>query len=219
MERWLEEMGSFFDTRIETYEEHMMNVVNGAKQAYVEIAKYVPVKNHLRVVDLGCGTGLELEEIFKRNPDMRVTGIDLSREMLVKLIDKYSEKDIIIHNMSYFDFSYGSKQFDAAISCMTLHHFSYEDKIKLYTKVCDGLVAGGRYVECDYMADNQEMEDFYYSENKRIREEQGITDGFYHYDTPCTVENQINMLLKAGFDKVNKVWQSGATNILVCEKK
>jgi cyclopropane fatty-acyl-phospholipid synthase-like methyltransferase len=218
MERLLEEMGSFFDTRIEYYEDHMKTEVDGAVQAYNQIAQYIPVKKGLKLVDLGCGTGLELERIYENIPDMKVTGIDLSREMLSKLLIKFRGKGITIHNMSYFDFDFGIERFEAAISCMTLHHFSHEDKVLLYTKLCNGIVQGGRYVECDYMALNQEMEDFYYSENKRIREEHGITEGYYHYDTPCTVENQINMLLQAGFIKVEKVLQIGRTAILVCDK-
>jgi len=47
----------------------------------------------------------------------------------------------------------------------------------------------------------------------------GLPDSvIYHYDTPCTVENQIKMLLTAGFSKVNKVWQKGNTVILVATK-
>ena len=105
-----------------------------------------------------------------------------------------------------------------AVSCETLHHFSHEEKLGLYTKLCNGLVKGGKYVECDYMAPDQEYEDFYFAENKRFRKEHGITEGFYHYDTPCTIENQKKMLIKAGFTKVEKVWQIEGTIILVCDK-
>ena len=44
MELWLEEMGSFFDHRIDTYEAHMLNEVDGTRLAYDEIAKYVAIK-------------------------------------------------------------------------------------------------------------------------------------------------------------------------------
>lgn len=218
MEPWLEEMGSFFDKRIEIYEEHMLTEVDGASNAYIEIAKYIPAKKGLRVVDLGCGTGLELEEIYQKNSDMKVVGIDLSQEMIARIEEKYRDKAIEVHLMSYFDYDFSERQYDAAISCMTLHHFSHEDKIGLYKKLCNGLVQGGRYIECDYMAPDQKYEDYCYAENERIRKEHRISEGFYHYDTPCTVENQIKMLTVAGFRKVEKVWQKGNTVILVCDK-
>jgi tRNA (cmo5U34)-methyltransferase len=68
------------------------------------------------------------------------------------------------------------------------------------------------------MAPNQEYEDFHFHENKRIRKELGITEGFYHYDTPCTVENQRKLLYEAGFKSVEKVNQFGNTVILVSKK-
>jgi tRNA (cmo5U34)-methyltransferase len=218
MDLGLEEMGSFFDSRVGNYEEHMLTEVQGAKQAYHEISKYIEERQGLRLIDIGVGTGLELGEIFRKNQDMKVTGIDLSTGMLKELEHKYSGKDITLHQMSYFDYDFGFQQFHAAVSCMTLHHFSHEYKLGLYTRLCKGIVPGGRYVECDYMAGSQEEEDFYYAENDRIRRDLNITEGFYHYDTPCTVENQRRMLLQAGFSKVEQVFQTGSTVILVCDK-
>ena len=34
-------------------------------------------------MDLGCGTGLELEAIFEKFPEIHVTGVDLSWTMLM----------------------------------------------------------------------------------------------------------------------------------------
>jgi cyclopropane fatty-acyl-phospholipid synthase-like methyltransferase len=214
----LEEMSRFFDQRIGTYEEHMLEEVKGAREAYVEIAKYIPVKENIRLVDLGCGTGLELREIYRKNPSMKVTGIDLSREMLHKLKDNYPDKQIEVHNMSYLDYDYGLGQYDAAVSCETLHHLSHDEKLQLYTKLYHGLASDGRYVECDYMVQDQKEEDYYYAENERIRKELGIQEGIYHYDTPCTIENQIKLLQAAGFTSVEKKMHVGNTVMLVCDK-
>ncbi|MGB8455305.1 MAG: hypothetical protein WCD89_23605 [Anaerocolumna sp.] len=78
----------------------------------------------------------------------------------------------------------------------------------------------GIYIECDYMVENQEEEDFYYTENIRIRKELGIPNtAFYHYDTPCTITNQIAMLTYAGFLDIEKVFRIANTTILVARKK
>lgn len=69
------------------------------------------------------------------------------------------------------------------------------------------------------MVENQEDEDFYYRENRRIRKEQGILHGeFYHYDTPCTIDNQIDMLVKSGFKNVEMNWRVENTTIIVAQK-
>ena len=50
-------------------------------------------------------------------------------------------------------------------------------------------------------------------------EEQSIPDGqFYHYDTPCTIDNQVMMLSKAGFKSVKMNWREGNTTIIVAKK-
>lgn len=69
------------------------------------------------------------------------------------------------------------------------------------------------------MVESQQEEDFYFSENKRIRKEQNIPDGeFYHYDTPCTIDNQIKLLSKAGFKAVEMNWRMENTTIIIANK-
>ena len=69
------------------------------------------------------------------------------------------------------------------------------------------------------MVESQEEEDFYFSENVRIRKELNISEtDFYHYDTPCTIENQIGMLYSAGFRNVEKVFRIENTTILLAHK-
>jgi tRNA (cmo5U34)-methyltransferase len=213
----LEEMGSFFNARIEGYEEHMLREGN---EGYVETAKLIPTTRGLKLLDLGCGTGLELDEIFKVNPTVQVMGIDLAEKLLEKLSQKQAARKSQLNLVlaDYFEYDFGKNKFDVALSVQTLHHFSYEEKIGLYKRIYISLKPSGFYIEADYMAPTQEFEDFRFAENKRIRAEQGVNEGFYHYDTPCTVENQTGMLKKAGFSSVEKIGQYGIDVILVARK-
>ena len=69
------------------------------------------------------------------------------------------------------------------------------------------------------MVETQEEENYYFSENIRIRKELNIAESeFYHYDTPCTIENQIGMLDSAGFQNIEKVFRMENTTILVAHK-
>ena len=97
-----------------------------------------------------------------------------------------------------------------------MHHFPKEKKIELYKKIRSCLKSGGLYIECDYMVESQSDEDFFFAESAKLRREQNIPDDvFCHYDTPCTIENQIQMFKSAGFDKVEQVFRIGNTTILV----
>ena len=214
----LESMSSFFTARTEGYDEHMLTEVEGCKEGYIKMASLVP-SYCKRLLDLGCGTGLELDEIFRLFPCIKVTGIDLTESMLNKLKEKHGDKDMSLICGDYFTVPFDRESFDCAVSFQTMHHFSYEKKLGLYRKIYESLGSGGIYIECDYMVLTQAEEDHWFSENERLRKEQGIgEDEFYHYDTPCTVDNQIMLLKSAGFSSVEQVFRKENTTMLVAKK-
>lgn len=233
MEKWntqtlgtqpLVEMGEFFNRRAEIYKEvHLENICGGMESKNI-LASFLP-EHTKTIIDFGIGTGLELEAIFERFPDISVTGLDIAENMLRLLKESYPNKNINLHCESYFNFNFGNCLYDAALSAMTLHHYTHKVKTDLYRKVYNCIRQNGIYIECDYMLSEQEyenaqdMEDFYHSEYKRLKYEQGITDNReYHYDTPCTVPNQIKMLSYAGFTNVREVWRRGNTVVLLADK-
>lgn len=220
----LEEMSAFFNSRAERYNTVHLENIDGGMESKQLIASFLP-ESTKTIVDFGIGTGLELAEIFKRFPDVEVTGLDIAENMLEQLRGSYPGKNINLHSASYLDYDFGISCYDAALSAMTLHHYDHKTKTDLYRKIHSCLKQNGMYIECDYMLSEkdygnaQETEDFYFSEYKRLKEEQGITDKReYHYDTPCTATNQIKMLEEAGFTKVKEVWHRGNTVMLIANK-
>ena len=216
----LERMEEFFNNRADGYEEHMMNNVEGADEYYAETAKLIPKDEKLKILDLGCGTGLEIDEILTRNPDVHITAIDMAEDMVKKIKEKHADKinqiNIIIDN--YLEYGFDKDKFDAAVSVESLHHFSHEEKIKLYTKIYKSLNENGIFIDTDYVAPDQEFEDYHYKENAKMRLEFGINNGLYHYDTPCTVENEKKFLIKSGFKSAEVVWKKGSTAIIAAKK-
>lgn len=216
--RALEPMDAFFEARITGYDAHMLNDVPGCREGYARMAALLP-HGIETLLDLGCGTGLELDAIFPLHPSLRVTGIDLTRAMLDKLREKHTGKQLELIHGSYFSVPFGSERFDAAVSFETMHHFTPEAKLSLYTRLQAALKPGGCYIECDYMVLDQVESDRYFAENRRLRAQMGIADGaFYHYDTPCTVETQLRLLREAGFRSVELVWHAENTNMLMAIK-
>lgn len=208
----LEKMGDFFNARLEGYEEHQMTTIDFAQEFYPFTAECLPKQAGSAILDLGCGTGLELEEYFKLNPAAKITGIDLAEEMLNFLKKKFCDKDITLINGSYFEVPFGENQFDAAVSVESLHHFTKQEKIPLYTKLKAALKSAGFFILTDYFAKSDEEETFHRQELLRLRKEQNLSDGeFYHYDTPLTVEHEKEALLAAGFSSINILKNWGAT--------
>ena len=148
----LEKMGAFFDARLEGYEEHQLTAIEGAREFYPFTAGLLPAEPGARVLDLGCGTGLELEGYFARNPAAAVTGIDLAPGMLEALRRKFPGKDLTLILGSYFDAELGEGVFDAAVSVESLHHFTKAEKIPLYEKLHRALKPCGYFILTDYFA-------------------------------------------------------------------
>lgn len=211
----LEKINDFFTKRIDNYENQMLENVEGCKEGYIKLAKLIP-QNCKKLLDLGCGTGLELREIFKKIPDLEVTGIDLTKAMLDKLKMNFPDENINLICGNYFDVPFEKETFDCAISFQTMHHFSHENKISLYKKINAALKPNGMYIECDYVAKDQNEEDFLFSQFNKLCKEQNIKEGeFVHFDTPCTVENQIELFKLSGFRESTKIWQEGQTAIIL----
>ena len=216
----LEKMAAFFEARLEGYDEHMLTNIESAAAFYPFTASLLPTAAGAEVLDLGCGTGLELEEYFRLNPTARVTGVDLSRGMLDALREKFPAREMSLVCGSYFDVPLGEACFDAAVSVESLHHFTAEEKIPLYRKLCTALRAGGYFILTDYFASAEADERFFRAELLRLRAEQGITDGaFYHYDTPLTAEHEIDALREAGFASVRELRRWGNTVVLRADKR
>lgn len=215
----LERMDDFFAARVDGYDEHMRTTIEGASDFYAYTASRLPAETGARVLDLGCGTGLELEEYFRLNPEADVTGIDLSEAMVKVLKEKLPDRKISLILGSYFDVPFGEKKYDAAVSVESLHHFPAEQKETLYTKLHAALKDNGFFVLTDYFAESEELEKEYFRNLKQLRAEQGLPeDEFFHYDTPLTAGHEIQVLRQAGFSDVRILKEWGTTITLLARR-
>ncbi len=215
----MEKMIDFFSSRVDIYDEHMLANVEGCKEGYIKLSQLIP-KQCKNILDLGCGTGLELYEVFKLFPNVSVTGIDLTPAMLEKLEQKYLDKSVNLICGDYFKVDLGKEQYDCAISFQTMHHFPKDKKSLLYKKIFNAIKKDGLYIECDYMVTNVEEENLYLKESELARKEMNNSEEeFYHYDIPCTIDNQILLLKNAGFLNVESKFRQGNTTIIVAYKK
>lgn len=215
----LEKMGEFFDHRLDGYDEHQLTCIESAREFYPYTARSLPAQPDARILDLGCGTGLELKEYFLLNPTAKITGIDLAPGMLDALRNNFKGKDVTLILGSYFDVPFGERLFDAAVSVESLHHFTKEEKITLYTKLQNALKENGYFILTDYFVLSDKEEQHHRQEFLRLKKEQGIQDNeFYHYDTPLTVEHEKEALIAAGFSAVEILNHWGATFTLKAKR-
>ena len=187
-----EEMSDFFAARLEGYEDHICPW----REDYRILAETLP-EGIQTLLDLGCGTGLELDEIFPRFPGLSVTGIDISAAMLNRFREKHPDKRIDFIEGDYFSVDFGS-DFDCAVAFQTLHHFAAERKYELFCKIYCALKAGGSFIYTDYFACCDEEERLLSREYSRRCGD--LPAGRYvHFDIPLTLPHEAEMLQRAGF--------------------
>ena len=211
----LEKMGAFFDARLEGYEAHQLGCIESAQSFYPFTAGCLPRTPGTRLLDLGCGTGLELGYYFELVPTARVTGVDLAPGMLEALRRKFPDRALTLRLGSYFELPFGEGTFDAAVSVESLHHFTRAEKTPLYRKLRKALKPGGCFILTDYFAASDEEERYCRAELLRLKKEQNIQDdAFYHFDTPLTVAHETEALRDAGFASVTVLNHWGPTYTL-----
>lgn len=186
-----QEMNEFFNKVVDIdYDERHMEKIKGKER----VIDYLPsdVEN---ILDLGSGTGLQLIKLYKLYPNVHTTCIDVSDGMLKKLKERNLSSNINIINTSFFNYDFGNNNYDSVISTQALHHFNKGDKLTLYKKVYDALKNNGVFIIEDYYVNNDEEEKNKYDEY--VNEVYGPE---HHYDTPLTVEHELEILKSVGFD-------------------
>jgi len=214
MKHNLEPMAAFFNARASKYDEVHTSHISGGLATKDLIAHYLPV-NTRDVLDLGCGTGLELPALFARFPSARVVGIDLAEDMLALLHERCADFSVETLCMSYFDYDFPADHFDAVISVMSLHHFTPAQKLDLYARVRKTLRPGGVFLNCDYFIGNPLLVRLNFLRLALMRQKPGAM----HIDTPLTTRQEMKVLRQAGFEDVRALWRQDNTAVIQARRR
>lgn len=93
----------------------------------------------MRVLEVGCGTGLLTEEIAGKG--VKVCSLDISHELLRKARERSGNADIVFFCSSAYDLGFADSSFDRVVGMSVLHHLDMESAWKEFYRV---LKKGGR---------------------------------------------------------------------------
>jgi tRNA (cmo5U34)-methyltransferase len=213
----VEEMAAFFDARADGYDVYMRDSIfedETFDQFYEALSAPIGETNEpLQILDLGCGTGLELKALFQRAPNAFVTGIDVSEKMLELLKARYDayKGQISLVSDSFLTRPLASQSYDYVLSGFSMHHVLREPKLELYKKIRAALKPGGKYVEGDSVIPREEESQFLAEYQECAASVPPAPDGWYHIDVPFSLETQRALLLEAGFRDFQLIWTKDPT--------
>ena len=209
-------MDAFFNLRAEGYDAHMQSSLVDSEVYYHKLAApIIATAEPIEILDIGCGTGLEVPAVLEKAPNAWLTGMDLSAEMLEILREKFPGENIQVIKGSYLTHDFVTEKYEVILSSMTLHHLLPDQKSKLYRNLFNALKQGGVYIEGDYIVDAEKM-------NRLLDEYYKLPDkakgGSHHIDIPMSLPVQIDLLQQAGFEEIREIYSQGENVILTAKK-
>ena len=94
-----------------------------------EIIKNLDLKENLKILDAGCGTGILIEKLLKLNPNVIVLGVDISKEMLIRAKQRligYKNVKLLKKDIENLELR---EKFDLIISNSSIHYLDNLDKV------------------------------------------------------------------------------------------
>ncbi|MCK5246479.1 class I SAM-dependent methyltransferase, partial [Candidatus Bipolaricaulota bacterium] len=187
-------------------------------QFYRGIANALPALGEApKILDLGVGTGLELDHLFERFPNASVTGIDVSAAMLDKLAGKNRPWVANLHLItdSFLDLDLGCGVYDAVISSMVLHHWIPRVKLELYRRIYRALLPDGTFINGDFIVSEDES-----SQRLALFAEARLDERHrQHIDLPLSLDQELRLLAEAGFAHIATPFKRPNVAILNASKR
>ncbi|MFC2027323.1 class I SAM-dependent methyltransferase [Chloroflexota bacterium] len=181
-----------------------------------------------RILDLGCGDGVLVNELINIDESISAILVDGSNDMLEKAREKLGEaRDTHFVNMSFQELISDKPElgeFELAVSSLAIHHLTLIEKAGLFEYVYSCLVEGGYFVIVDCTRSQAEPVEKWFLElwRERIEERQvGMNveadfESMYekytekeHYSRVDSMETQMNALREVGFREVDCYYKHG----------
>ena len=202
----VEDLYEFFNSTAELWDHKFGTDLENP--LYKNVAQQIePTDEAVRILDLGCGTGLELRDVFARAVKAQITGVDLAPRMLEKLRGKFKDKEdqIKLIEGNYLDIPLGDDEYDYAIATLTVHHLPPYNKLKVYEKIRRALKIDGIYIEGDQsvLPENEDLSWY----DKYVSKLPGGDQARWNWDITLSVETNTRLLNEAGFQDVKLIWE------------
>ncbi len=201
-----------FNKIAQSYDSERKALIPCFDDFYKIIVELADIKTgKIKILDIGAGTGLLTQFLLLKYPDAEYTLIDISDEMIGMAKKRFhGNKNIKYIIRDYVEHEFTEK-FHIAVSSLSIHHLSDDEKEKLYKNIYNILEDDGIFINGDqFLSPSAKNEKFNMDnwlskiESTQLSEER--KQGAYNrlkLDKTATVQKNLDWLEKAGFTDVD----------------
>ncbi len=208
-----------FNKFADSYDQNRRRLIPCFDDFYGAVVDLIPrsFQSGVRVLDLGAGTGLLSDFIFRACPNAKFTLMDVSEEMLEKARERFKDR---LEGVSFLLSDYARTplpgKYEVVVSSLSIHHLTEPEKIELFRKIYHALEIGGIFINADQvLGATPEIEKSYQETWLKQVRENGVTDAELaaarermKEDKMSTLHAQLLWLKEANFTNVNCWWKN-----------
>jgi tRNA (cmo5U34)-methyltransferase len=212
----LETVRSHFDEEALEYDQSILRLVPHYHEQHEVILQLLPfdTASPLRMLDLGCGTGVLSHVLLRAFPNAQLVSLDLSAKMIETAKRNLAAfGDRLTARQADFGKEEIGSGYDLVVSGLAIHHLDDPGKQDLYRRILRALNPGGMFINREIVlgatpALTRRYEQWW----RQFVRANGQTDEtwFQKYvaeDLPASVEDQLAWLQRAGFTDVGCHWR------------
>jgi len=209
-----------FDLVARKYDSQRKILIPCFEDYYESGIKYLFSNKFDNILDLGAGTGLLSQYLFKYFPDSQYTLIDISGKMLAIAKKRFKNLSNIIYLEKDYSRNFPEGKFDLIASALSIHHLSEKEKYKLYKNIFNSLNKNGFFLNIDQYKSpsrniNKKYIELWINEITKHKITKKDIESWIErrkLDKETTIENEMNKLNEIGFKEAEclfKYWKLG----------
>ncbi len=214
----MKKAGEVFDNVCD-YDNEIEKVVPHYREIHQTMIDSLPFEasESFSLLELGTGTGNLAAKLLARFANIKYSGLDYSEKMLKVACSKLEKSNthVSLKTGDLIDLHY-DKQFDCIVSCLVIHHLTYEEKKKVFKRIFSLLRKPGFFINADpvkstieHIANNNRqnwldwMRENGLTESEIMERHQSKTK----LDKNSGLEEQIKWLKEVGFSATEILWK------------
>jgi len=205
-----------FEQRAFDYDGLIPRLIPRYREQHDLILQLIPFETnaHIKVLDLGAGTGILSALILQAFPQANVLAFDIAEKMLKVCqtnLSAYQER-LTLQQGNFAEDDFGNR-YDLVVSGLAIHHLDSAGKQTLFKKLFQSMNSGGILLIRDIVTAatprlTEQYEQLWRQYMKANREDDAAWfQKYLEEDIPSSVEEQTRWLSEAGFADTACHWR------------